>query len=198
MIMSKTDAQLVAEYLDGEESALAELVARHLNSVYRFVLRMVGQAQDAEDLTQDVFVRAWKHLKKYNPKQNFRTWLLAIARNRSIDWLRKKKAIVFTDLENEETEESFVEQIIDDELLPDELVSRAQDRAFVDAMLNMLPPNYREVLLLRYAQELTFEEIGKLLGKPLDTVKSQHRRALIRLRKHWTEHNIHAHAPPAR
>ena len=124
----------------------------------------------------------WKNLKKYRKEENFRTWIFSIARNAAIDFLRKKKSIIFSDLENESgipAEEIFENS----EPLPDEIISFAEDKKILDKLMNKLPLFYREVLFLYYNNNFTFDEIGKIMNKPLNTVKSQHRRALIELKR---------------
>ena len=128
------------------------------------------------------FLRIWKNLKKYRKEENFRTWIFSIARNAAIDFLRKKKSIIFSDLENESgipAEEIFENS----EPLPDEIISFAEDKKILDKLMNKLPLFYREVLFLYYNNNFTFDEIGKIMNKPLNTVKSQHRRALIELKR---------------
>ena len=128
------------------------------------------------------FLRIWKNLKKYRKEENFRTWIFSIARNAAIDFLRKKKSIIFSDLENESgipAEEIFENS----EPLPDEIISRAENKKILDKLMNKLSLFYREVLFLYYNNNFTFDEIGKIMNKPLNTVKSQHRRALIELKR---------------
>jgi len=185
-----TDNDLIAKYLKGDEDALPALINRHLKTIYNFCYRMLGNSQDAEDVTQETFVKAWRHLKKYRHGENFKTWLFAISRNTAIDLLRKKKRLVFSDFsakggsafggENEEW--SFLDTLADKEPLPDESIIRAADEQILENLLQQLPLHYREVLLLYYHHDITFDEIGIILDKPLNTVKSQHRRGLAALR----------------
>ena len=180
--MERDDPQLIADYVNGDESALPLLINRHLKAVYHFVYQLLGSATDAEDVTQETFFKAWKHLKKYRTDWRFRTWLFAIAKNTSTDFLRKQRSISFSEFERGEGESVLETTLADSEPLPDELLARAEDKKLLVKLLGKLSPLYRAVLLLRYDEELTFDEIGKVLGKPLHTVKSQHRRALIELR----------------
>ena len=191
--MEKTDQQLVADYLNGEESAFPALLSRYLKPVYNFAYRMTASKADAQDIAQETFFKAWRNLKKYRREKNFKTWLFAIARNTAIDYLRKRKDFTFSDLsarsgsgfggEGEEGDNNFEDTLADLGPLPDEIIARAEDQKNMEELISKLSPAYREMLLLRYDSQFTFDEIGKILGKPLDTVKSQHRRALIELRK---------------
>lgn len=181
--MRKTDEELISDYLDGDEGAIGVLVDRYLADVFNFAFKLTGDRQLAEDITQESFIKAWKNIRGFKRGSSFRTWLFAITRNTAIDCLRKKKDLVFSAFENVDGTNSFTENLVDKELHPDELLARAEDVSFVEALLNEINPHYREVLTLRYSSDLTFEEIGELLKKPLHTVKSQHRRALIALRR---------------
>jgi RNA polymerase sigma-70 factor (ECF subfamily) len=181
--MEQSDEELIREYLRGDEAAFGELTARHLKTVYSFAYRFVGNADAAEDIAQDTFLKAWKSLKKYRPETSkFKTWLLRIARNTAIDSLRKRKMIAFSAFENEAGVNTLAETIPDENLLPDALFANQQDAQKVAECVAQLSPKYREVLALYYTNHLTFDEIGTLLGKPTNTVKSQHRRGLIALR----------------
>lgn len=181
--MKKDDKQLVVDYLSGNEDSLNDLINRYLKPVYNFIYRLSGDQKEAEDLAQESFFRMWKNLSKYHQTENFKTWLFTIARNVTIDFLRKKKSLNFADFEDAEGENALVENLADPAPLPDEVVASIEKNKLLDDLLNKLPLKYREVLLLHYLDELTFDEIGKVLKKPLDTVKSQYRRALIALKK---------------
>lgn len=186
--MEKTDTQLITDYLNGEEHTLELLIKRHLKSVYNFVRRFTGNKQDSEDITQEVFLKVWKNIKKYRAGESFKTWLFAIAKNTSIDWLRKKKSLVFSEFEGEDGENALLNTLTDPAPLPFEHIVRMQDKKLLDTALEKLSPMYRAVMLLRYHHHCTFEEIGIILGKPLHTVKSQHRRAIAIMRKLLLEH----------
>ena len=181
--MKETDGQLISNYLEGDEKALGFLVERYLKDVYNFAFRLTGDIQAAEDISQDSFIKAWKHIRRYRQGSNFQAWLFTITRNTAIDWLRQKKEIVFSSFENERGENVLIETLADKRPLPDELIAQAEDAKFVQALLTQLDPRYREVLTLKYTSDLTFEQIGEILRRPLHTVKSQRRRALIALRR---------------
>jgi len=179
--MESDDKYLIDEYITGDQDALKKLIDRYTPSIYNFSLRFVS-AEYAKDITQDVFIKVWKNLKKFNSqKASFKTWIFAIARNTIIDYLRKKKIVSFSFLDTEE--ENFESNIEDEVILPDEALIKLEDKELLNKLLEELPINYREVLILYYQEDVTFKEIGELLGKPLNTVKSYHRRALILLKK---------------
>src|SRR5581483_632357 len=175
-----TDQQLISNYLSGDEEALKELISRYLKPVYNFIYHLAGNKENAEDISQETFVKAWKNLKKYNPEQNFKTWLFTIARNTAIDWLRKKKSLVFSDFDSDD--KNVMESTLSDES-PQALeeIILSEDKKHLLEGIEKLSPMYQSILTLRYNEEFTFKEIGEILGKPLHTVKSQHRRALIQL-----------------
>jgi RNA polymerase sigma-70 factor, ECF subfamily len=182
-IMNRTDEQLIIEYLEGDEQALGFLVDRYLKDVYRFVYQLTKDGGMAEDVTQESFVKAWKKIRSFRQGSNFKTWLFAIARNTAIDWLRKHKEVQLSSFENIQGRNMLLESTAGIELLPSELLERAENTAYVTSLLEQLDPKYREVLTLRHSSNMTFEEIGEMLRRPLHTVKSQHRRALVMLRR---------------
>ena len=178
-----TDDELLAAYDDGDELAFNELVRRHVSSVYTFALRLTGNEQNAEDIAQITFVKAWLNLGKFLRGSSFRTWLLAIARNASIDLLRKKHEIPITLMQSDESESSFEENLPDMEPLPDEITASAREKETMQTLLKELPLVQREVLLLYYQEHLTFAEISQTTGISINTIKSRHFRALRELRK---------------
>ncbi|MBU6390215.1 sigma-70 family RNA polymerase sigma factor [Patescibacteria group bacterium] len=178
----ESDADLVKTYLAGDERALKKLVERHTPALYNFVYRFTGDSEDAADVVQETVLKAWKHLAKYRTEQNFRTWLFTIARNTAIDWLRKKRSVPFSMFETTDESGAFNDTLADPLPLAEEVAALAEDKVMLEKALVALSPAYRDVLLLRYQNDFTFDEIGAILGKPLHTVKSQHRRALIILR----------------
>jgi RNA polymerase sigma-70 factor (ECF subfamily) len=179
----KEDNELIAAYLEGDEQALGVLVDRYLSDVYSFALRLAGDAGAAEDIAQEAFIKAWKHIRSFVPGRSFRAWLFTIARNTAVDYLRTKKEVALSCFENIEGENTLIASIADNVPLPDELIARAQDVRYLARLLTEINPEYREVIELRHTSNLTFEEIGEVVKRPLHTVKSQHRRGLAALRR---------------
>jgi len=179
--MEKSDELLVQEYISGDDNALKILIDRYTSSIYNFSARFVGRDY-ANDIVQEVFIKVWKNLKKFDIKKaGFKTWIFTIARNTITDYLRKKKPILFSDIDKED--ETFADNIEDEVILPDEAMAKLEDQEFLNKLLDQIPTKYREVLVLYYQEDMTFNEIGKMLEKPLNTVKSHHRRALLLLKE---------------
>lgn len=185
--MEDEDKKLTASYLNGDTEALAKLVERNLGLVYRYGFRMTRNDEDAQDVAQETFVKLWRNIQKFDSSKNFRTWLLGIAHNTAIDLLRKKKDIIFSDVNNIEEGGSFEESIVDVAPLPLEVFEQAEQKKLLDNALGQISPASREVLILYHEENLTFAQIGAILNKPLNTVKSQYRRALVSLRKILSE-----------
>lgn len=177
------DRKLVADFLGGREEALEVLIGQYLKSIYAFVYRLVGIREDAEEITQETFVKAWRNFKKFDQKRSFKTWLYKIARNTSIDFLRKKKIVPFSDFEKENGENYIEENLIDPAPLPEEIFDRKNLADEIAAAIEKLPAKYGEVLILHYHDQFTFQEISEMLDEPADTVKTRHRRAIIALRR---------------
>ncbi|KKU52577.1 MAG: RNA polymerase, sigma-24 subunit, ECF subfamily [Parcubacteria group bacterium GW2011_GWA2_47_10] len=180
-----TDLELVQYYLNGDEKSLEVLIQQYLKPIHGFVYRYVGNRQDTEEVTQEVFVKVWRNLKKYDQSQNFKTWLFSIAKNTAIDFLKKKKTVPFSAFETEDGENPVLAGIVDANALPDELMQKKDVADVVTRSLATLSPRYRTVLALRYTNQFTFREIAESLREPLDTVKSRHRRALGMLKKYF-------------
>jgi len=189
-----SDQKLISLYLAGDEKSLEILFNRYLKMIYSFIYRYVGDQEAAEDVAQEVFVKVWKNLKKFNPRKNrfanfklrrqknFKTWLFKIAKNASIDFLRKKKIIPFSSFDNEDGN-ALTDTLADPAPLPDALLERQDLANLLTRALAKISFKYRAVLLLRYNNHFTFREIAESLDEPLNTIKSRHRRALIILKK---------------
>jgi RNA polymerase sigma-70 factor, ECF subfamily len=181
------DEQLVKNYLDGDEKALELLFGYYLKPIYNFLFRLVGNTKDAEDLSQEAFMKAWSNLKRFDGQKVFKAWIYKIARNTAIDFLRKKKSLNFSDLTGDE--ESILVDLADDKQLPDERMMEMDLKSEIREALNELPLDYRTVMLLYYNGQLNFREIGEVMGESINTVKSRHRRALGMLRKILLDYN---------
>ena len=187
MNKSHSEKQLITDYLDGNQEALEILVRQYLKPIYSFVYRYVGSPQEAEDITQETFIKVWRNLKKFDQSKSFKTWIFSIAKNSAIDFLKKKKAIPFSEFENEEGENMITETLADPSPLPHELLEKAGMAQVLTSAMEKLSPKYRMVLFLRYNDHFNFREIAESLGEPLHTITSRHRRALIQLKKILTE-----------
>ena len=181
--MKDSDQKLIRDYSNGNDLAFATLLKRYINLVYNFVYRTCRNNEDAEEIVQDTFFKAWKSLKKYREKESFKTWLFTIAKNTMIDLLRKKRSFVFSDF-SDKNDDNKLENILADEApLPEEILIKIEEKRSLEKILEKLPIIYRQLLLLRYQNDFSFQEISKILDKPIDTIRSQHRRALAILRE---------------
>ncbi len=176
------DSELVHEVLRGNDLALQTLVERHLTAVYTFCLRYTGNVEDAEDASQEAFLKAWKKLKHFNTKKSFRTWLFTIAKNSATDLMRKRKSVAFSKFDTEDSN-VLTDTLADLEPLPDELFERASLASDARSALATLPSRDRAILTLRYDDEESFENIARIMKIPANTVRSLHHRALAVLRK---------------
>ncbi len=163
----------------GDRKAFSELVRRHQSPVYRHLSRMLGSQEDALELAQDTFVKAWQALPQWQPEAQFRTWLLRIANNTALDALRRRKLVEFVPLED-----SFDAPASGPD--PERQAQVTQEVRQLEASLKRLAPEHREVLLLREVEEMSYEEIGRVLSLSEGTVKSRlarARAALIEMRR---------------
>lgn len=180
--MEPTDEQLVTLYRDGAGDAFQRLLLRHVDGIYNFAFRLVGNREAAQDITQEASIKAWKNIDRFNTGEKWKTWIYAIARNTAIDYLRKKRSLSFTDTELASGQNPAIDNQEADEPLPDNMAMQIEDKALLETALSELSPLYREVVYLYYYEDMTLQEIANLLDKPIDTVKSQHRRGMKLLR----------------
>jgi RNA polymerase sigma factor (sigma-70 family) len=171
---AKNDFNLVSRAKDGEQKAYAELMQRYKDSIYFMALKMVNNKDDAMDLTVETFGKAFENLEKYKPDFAFSTWLFRIATNNCIDFIRKRRLNVVSlhTLTDEDGDEREL-QIRSDTLNPEETSIRKQESEKLKNIVQHLPSRYRTLILLRYFEEQSYEEIAKQLDLPLGTVKAQ-------------------------
>lgn len=172
---AQKDYLLVREAVDkGDQRAYSELMARYKDTIYFMLLKMASNPEDAEDLTIEAFGKAFKNLEQYTPDYAFSTWLFKIASNNCIDFLRKKKKNVLNYEANEELNESFkASNLASDIGDPEEKMLRSQKVNLIREVVEGLKPRYRQLIELRYFQEMSYEEICEELDLPLGTVKAQ-------------------------
>jgi len=171
---AKNDFTLVEKAKEGSQRAYAELMQRYKDSIFFMVLKMVNNKDDAMDITVTTFAKAFENLEKYRPDYAFSTWLFRIATNGSIDFIRKKK-ISTTSIHTMSNEggEDKVFEIKSDGLNPEEHSIKKQQTEQLKEVIDKLPTRYRTLIILRYFDELSYEEIAEQLDLPLGTVKAQ-------------------------
>ena len=162
----------MGEALTGSQAAYRELVRRYQGPVLNLVAQMVRDRSEAEDLTQEVFVKAFARLRTYDPTRRFASWVFKIAHNHSIDHLRRVRPDTLSLSEGEHPELPAAAIAS-----PQELVERTALADDLDAAVQRLRVEYREVILLRYHEDLTQDEIADVLGVPEGTVKTYLHRA---------------------
>ncbi|HZI46490.1 MAG TPA: sigma-70 family RNA polymerase sigma factor [Pyrinomonadaceae bacterium] len=181
------DSELVQSTLSGRESGFEELVRRYQRPIAAYVYRMVGDYDAALDLTQEVFIKVYASLSRYRPEFKFSTWIYKIAHNAAIDHLRRhatREAIA-----NSETDR--VEVTIETRRLSPEQESERTERCSeIETVVQLLPPPYRELILLRHSQDLSYEEIAEVTGLPLGTVKNRLFRAREAMREQLMQRGI--------
>lgn len=174
----KTDAELVASALRGSQDAFRELVKRFERPVYSLVLRMVQDSATAEDLAQEVFVKAFRRLETYDPQWKFSSWLFKIAHNTTIDHLRKGTPDTVP-LEAEEDDRGSLASVLADESGedPQAAAERRDLGRSLEKAIGRLRPEYRQAVLMFYVHGASYQEICEALGLPLGTVKTNLHRA---------------------
>ena len=183
------DRQLVSRYLSGEESAFETLLRRHRDRVYGYIKMMVRDHQLAEDIFQDVFVKAVLTMKRgnYNEEGKFLPWILRISHNLVIDTFRKNKRFPTVD---GGPEFDIFNIIKDEDKNIDEMIIEDQINADLLKVIEFLPDEQKEVLKLRHFSGLSFKEISEDTGVSINTALGRMRYALINLRKLIEDHNI--------
>jgi RNA polymerase sigma-70 factor (ECF subfamily) len=175
------DSELVQSMLAGRESGFEELVRRYQRPIAAYVYRMVGDYDAALDLTQEVFIKVYASLSRYRPEFKFSTWIYKIAHNAAIDHLRRhatREAVASSETDR-------VEVTIEcRRLSPEQESERTERCSEIETVIKMLPAPYRELILLRHSQDLSYEEIAEVTGLPLGTVKNRLFRAREAMREH--------------
>lgn len=183
------DRQLVRRYLSGEESAFETLLRRHRDRVYGYIKMMVKDHQLAEDIFQDVFIKAVLTMKRgqYNEEGKFLPWILRISHNLVIDTFRKNKRFPTVD---GGPEFDIFNVIKDEDKNIDQVIIEDQIHADLLKVIEFLPKEQKEVLKLRHFSGLSFKEISEDTGVSINTALGRMRYALINLRKLIEDHNI--------
>jgi RNA polymerase sigma factor (sigma-70 family) len=172
IVESMSDAALVELVLNGDQDVFAVLVERYKDAVQNLAYRMLGNTTEAEDVTQETFVRAYTQLATYKSAHKFSTWLLSIASHLAIDQLRRRR---FLALPLEDV--PFLEWIVDAGVSPEQSALQGERQDEIQAYLQRLPAKYRAVIVLRYWHDFSYEEIAGALNLTPPLVKARLHRA---------------------
>jgi RNA polymerase sigma-70 factor (ECF subfamily) len=177
-MVRETDQELVRRALSKDQKAYSRLLSRYRSNIFYYILRMIGNKTYADDLTQETFDNAFQNLDKYDDKYAFSTWLYKIAKNCTIDFVRKRK-INPLHINYGSDEESSVNEntLYSGTLNPEENMIQKQDELMLMKYIEAMKPKYRKLIELRYIREYAYKEISEELNIPIGTVKTQLLRA---------------------
>ncbi|MBA3570992.1 MAG: sigma-70 family RNA polymerase sigma factor [Pyrinomonadaceae bacterium] len=184
-----TDRDLVATTTTGVEGSFEELVRRYQRPISAYVYRMVGDYEAALDLTQEIFIKIYGSLARYRSEFKFSTWIYKIAHNSAVDHLRRnagRERSLSSGIEGDQYELP----IESGSLSPEQESERKERRLEIEAVVQSLPSTYRELIVLRHSQDLTYEEIVEVTGLPLGTVKNRLFRAREVMRQQFIGRGI--------
>lgn len=184
-----TDRDLVATATTGVEGSFEELVRRYQRPISAYVYRMVGDYEAALDLTQEIFIKVYGSLARYRSEFKFSTWIYKIAHNSAVDHLRRnagRERSLSSGIEGDQYELP----IESGSLSPEQESERRERRLEIEGVVRSLPNAYRELVVLRHSQDLTYEEIVEVTGLPLGTVKNRLFRAREMMRQQFIGRGI--------
>jgi RNA polymerase sigma factor (sigma-70 family) len=185
IVESMSDAALVELVLNGDQNVFAVLVERYKDAVQNLAYRMLGNVTEAEDVTQEAFVRAYTQLSTYKTAHKFSTWLLSIASHLAIDQLRRRRflALPLDDV-------PFLEWIPDVVVGPEQSALQGEQQDEVQKYLQKLPAKYRAVIVLRYWYDFSYEEIATALNLTQQLVKARLHRARELLARYMKQNQV--------
>ena len=184
MSTGQTDNEIISRVLQGEQNAYAELVNRYQHYVFTLTLRMIKSREDAEEVAQDVFIKAFRYLSDFRGESKFSTWLYTIVNTTCITFLRKKKLDIHS-LDNEKVFELADSQ---DSGFRANMVEQKSRVNMVNEAIALLSPDDGEIITLFYKAEQNLQEISKILGMETNTVKVRLHRARTRLKEKMEKH----------
>jgi RNA polymerase sigma-70 factor (ECF subfamily) len=184
-----TDADLIASSLVGREDSFEELVRRYQRPITAYVYRMTNDYDAAMDVSQEIFIKVYNSLARYKTEFKFSTWIYKIARNAAIDYLRRNSHGECS-LDLEVDDETFERPIESKLASPEVERERSEWRGEIQKVVQKLPAAYRELILLRHSQDLSYDEIAEIMNLPLGTVKNRLFRARELMRDLLVERGI--------
>ncbi len=178
------DNEIISKVLNGDSSAYAELVNRYQNYVFTLTLRMIKSREDAEEVAQDIFIKAYRYLANFRGDAKFSTWLYTIVNTTCISFLRKKKLEVHS-LDNEKIFE--IADSVDSGMRANQVEQKSRS-AMVNSAIGLLSPDDAEVITLFYKAEQSLEEVATVMGIAVNAAKVRLHRARTRLKEKMQEH----------
>ena len=188
-LSAASDRELVAIAVTGFDGSFEELVRRYQRPIAAYVYRMVGNYESALDLTQEIFIKVYNSLSRYRAEFKFSTWIYKIAHNAAVDHLRRSSTREQSLVAGTESD-SFDLPIESASLTPEQESERKERRGEIESVVSALPANYRELIILRHSQDLSYEEIVEVTGLPLGTVKNRLFRAREMMRQQFVDKGI--------
>jgi RNA polymerase sigma-70 factor (ECF subfamily) len=185
-IRDLTDIELIAGAVKGREDGFEELVRRYQRPIVGYVFRMLGDYESSLDVTQEVFIKVYNSLARYSSEYKFSTWLYRIAHNAAIDHMRRN-SVNSQSLETESEDGAYQLQLESSGPTPEQDHQRSEWRAEIDTVIKRLPGPYRELIVLRHSQDMSYDEIAEVTGLPLGTVKNRLFRAREMMREIFVE-----------
>ncbi len=170
---ARQDMELVEKALQGDQQAYSRLMSRYRDAIYYILLKMVNNPTDAEDLTIEAFGKAFRNLNQYTPTFAFSTWLFKIATNNCIDFIRKRRTLTISIDQDSADKDTLSPTIQEESPDPEEQMIKNQKAKLMRDVVNQLKPRYKDLIILRYFKEYSYEEIANELDLPLGTVKAQ-------------------------
>jgi RNA polymerase sigma-70 factor (ECF subfamily) len=177
-----TDMDILAQVSAGNVDAYGKIVGRHNGRLYNFVYRFVGDRETAEDVVQETFLRAFRKRTEYRAIANFSTWLFTIAGNLAKSELRRRKRWRMFSIERDEETDTGMD-IPDESARPDKVAESSLADGQIQQAIASLPDNYKQVILLRDVQGMSYQEISDIVDCPVGTVKSRVNRARLKLQQ---------------
>ena len=177
-----SDAELIHTSIGGREESFEELVRRYQRPIVGYVFRMLGDYDASLDVTQEVFIKVYNSLHRYSSDYKFSTWLYRIAHNATIDHIRRN-SVNTQSIETDSPDGTYQLQIESRDPSPEKERERKEWKAEIEAVVKRLPTAYRELILLRHSNDLSYDEIAEVTGLPLGTVKNRLFRAREMMRE---------------
>ena len=185
-IKTLTDGELIVNAIGGREDNFEELVRRYQRPITGYVYRMLNNYDASLDVTQEVFIKVYNSLARYSSEYKFSTWLYRIAHNAAIDYMRRN-SVNQQSIEAENADGTYQLQFESPQPNPEQMRERSEWRTEIETVIKCLPTGYRELIVLRHTQDLSYDEIAEVTNLPLGTVKNRLFRAREMMREIFVE-----------